>query len=82
MVSSSADVFPLARTAAPETDLPNGSINGAGAGSLIGDEALGSDESLGGALLTPIPWLSNTEQTADSTEGIHSSHIGLYTTAG
>lgn len=24
------------------------------------DNTLGSDESLGGALLTPIPWLTNT----------------------
>lgn len=77
MVSSTADVFPLARTAAQGTDLPNGAINGTGAGSLVGDEALGSDESLGGALLTPIPWLSNTEQTTGSTEGITLSCTGL-----
>lgn len=26
---------------------------------MMVDNSLGSDESLGGALLTPIPWLSN-----------------------
>lgn len=69
-VSSSADVFPLSE----QTLLTNG-VNGEGppAGSLLfassineagtrngyDSASLGSDESLGGALLTPIPWLRN-----------------------
>jgi hypothetical protein len=56
-VTSSADVFPL-RTQANATQ-PNGILNGADSGLIFADHALGSDESLGGALLTPIPWLSN-----------------------
>jgi hypothetical protein len=45
-VSSPSTAFPLPQN----TELPNGGLqNGFG---------LGSDESLGGALLTPIPWLT------------------------
>lgn len=55
------------------TALTNGVANGVGNGNGIGgtgtlwtntdlrDAGLGSDESLGGALLTPIPWLKNGE---------------------
>lgn len=66
-VSSSADIFPL-------SDAPpmvNG-VNGDGGGGILWNNSadtrngsgydsssLGSDESLGGALLTPIPWLKN-----------------------
>jgi hypothetical protein len=68
-VSSSADVFPLSEQA----HLTNG-VNGDGTtGTLLfassttdsgtrngyDSASLGSDESLGGALLTPIPWLRN-----------------------
>jgi hypothetical protein len=28
---------------------------------VVTDDSLGSDESLGGALLTPIPWLANPD---------------------
>ncbi|OAL39841.1 hypothetical protein AYO20_00753 [Fonsecaea nubica] len=63
-VSSPADIFPLSDT----PPVVNG-VNGDGGGGILwnnGDvrhgydsNSLGSDESLGGALLTPIPWLRN-----------------------
>ncbi|RMD43036.1 hypothetical protein DV735_g2137, partial [Chaetothyriales sp. CBS 134920] len=94
-VSSSADIFPLC----DGQHVANGVINGETGGGilwkndetrngnynpLIGGE-LGSDESLGGALLTPIPWLrhdrsssmegdADAEPDADVPEHGHSSH--------
>lgn len=57
-VSSSADIFPLPQAAMP---VSRGSLtNGTGEPDLPplpAVNSLGSDESLGGALLTPIPWL-------------------------
>ncbi|KAI1620379.1 hypothetical protein EDD37DRAFT_177300 [Exophiala viscosa] len=63
-VSSSADIFPLSDT----PPMVNG-VNGDGGGGILwnndntrngyDNNSLGSDESLGGALLTPIPWLRN-----------------------
>ena len=35
---------------------------------MVTDESLGSDESLGGALLTPIPWLRNHDLEAVQAE--------------
>lgn len=73
-VSSTADIFPLPHAqplpnSVIDSGLVNGFMNGDsnGAGSGGGilwnsssrDGALGSDESLGGALLTPIPWMIN-----------------------
>lgn len=60
-VTSGADIFPFNTPAS--NDLSNGLLhptNSAGT-YLTPDYAhgLGSDESLGGALLTPIPWLTN-----------------------
>lgn len=59
-----------------DSTLTNGIVNGVGSGTGGGgilwtnsdsrngyDAALGSDESLGGALLTPIPWLKNGVST-------------------
>ncbi|KAH8427989.1 uncharacterized protein LDX57_005695 [Aspergillus melleus] len=71
-VTSSADVFPLQVQEA--TSQPNGVMNGGESSFLLPDHSLGSDESLGGALLTPIPWLSNAaspgvEDAALETEG-------------
>ncbi|KAJ5570069.1 uncharacterized protein N7459_009499 [Penicillium hispanicum] len=62
-VTSGADVFPFSTPANTSTQ-SNGlvhSTNSAGT-YLTPDHAhgLGSDESLGGALLTPIPWLTST----------------------
>ncbi|PYI12390.1 hypothetical protein BO78DRAFT_392250 [Aspergillus sclerotiicarbonarius CBS 121057] len=58
-VTSGADIFPL-QTHNSAASQPNGAVlNGTESGFMFSDHALGSDESLGGALLTPIPWLSN-----------------------
>ncbi|KAG5298243.1 hypothetical protein I7I48_07631 [Histoplasma ohiense] len=64
-VSSGADIFPLPRSmplpgGIIDTNLANG-VNGTGSYNfmLSDSDLLGSDESLGGALLTPIPWLNN-----------------------
>ncbi|KAE8387872.1 hypothetical protein BDV23DRAFT_119505 [Aspergillus alliaceus] len=64
-VTSTADVFPLQMHAG--TDKTNGILNGVESGPMFSDHALGSDESLGGALLTPIPWLSSV--TSPEAEG-------------
>ncbi|KAJ9657764.1 hypothetical protein H2201_008077 [Coniosporium apollinis] len=53
-VSSSVSVFPLPQAAVPSGGLLNGTTSPI---SNSAAAALGSDESLGGALLTPIPWL-------------------------
>lgn len=61
-VTSGADVFPFNApvTTSPQ---PNGLVHPANsAGAYLTPDythGLGSDESLGGALLTPIPWLTN-----------------------
>ncbi|KAI9805877.1 MAG: hypothetical protein M1825_000491 [Sarcosagium campestre] len=71
-VSSTANVFPLPTanmTGSPETSLNNGTSTIIGGGGSVG--GLGSDESLGGALLTPIPWLrpeSASEVRTESTQ--------------
>lgn len=69
-VSSPVSDFPLAALHAPATGnfLTNGDVPVNG---ISEREGLGSDESLGGALLTPIPWLrhnsfSNTSQSSSS----------------
>jgi PPP4R2 len=59
-VSSSADTFPLPQAGyLGDGNQPNGVANGTRSGFMMMDNSLGSDESLGGALLTPIPWLTN-----------------------
>ncbi|GFF98090.1 hypothetical protein IFM61392_00095 [Aspergillus lentulus] len=55
-VTSTADIFPLQTE--PSAGQVNGVLNGGGHGFMFPDHAPGSDESLGGALLTPIPWLT------------------------
>lgn len=67
-VSSGADLFPLPTVSMPDASSEGGTtlLNGASG-------ALGSDESLGGALLTPIPWLRNEqhgEVRIESTETV------------
>lgn len=74
-VTSGANVYPLP-PALPDVGamslLANG-VGGASAGSLSIDTAaansLGSDEALGGALLTPIPWLSRRANGSGSEDG-------------
>jgi PPP4R2 len=78
-VSSSADIFPLSENA---SRLVNG-VNGDRGGGILwknditndgyDKDSLGSDESLGGALLTPIPWLRNTSNDSADTEETRSS---------
>jgi hypothetical protein len=65
-VQSTTQLFPL-----PIAALPNagGVLNGVSATPSTTRQApeLGSDESLGGALLTPIPWLANRRDSQPST---------------
>ncbi|EAU36419.1 predicted protein [Aspergillus terreus NIH2624] len=72
-VTSSADVFPLQL----QPTQPNGVHNGAETSFPLPDHAMSGDESLGGALLTPIPWLNN----AASPEGGDGVPEGLETMA-
>lgn len=70
-VTSDAGIFPFTTPANTSTQ-PNGFVqpsNSAGT-YLTPDYAhsLGSDESLGGALLTPIPWLTNASFGAESVD--------------
>ncbi|KAJ5089417.1 Protein phosphatase 4 core regulatory subunit R2 [Penicillium argentinense] len=72
-VTSSADIFPFT-TPANTSSQSNGFVqpsNSAGT-YLTPDYAnsLGSDESLGGALLTPIPWLTAGSYGAESVAGL------------
>ncbi|PYH84486.1 hypothetical protein BO82DRAFT_352039 [Aspergillus uvarum CBS 121591] len=78
-VTSPADIFPFQTTTGtqqpvlPHHQQPNGTLNGSAAAAAATepsfmfsvDNALGSDESLGGALLTPIPWLHNAASSPD-----------------
>ncbi|KKY27991.1 hypothetical protein UCRPC4_g00726 [Phaeomoniella chlamydospora] len=59
-------------------DSGGGPLHGNGAGGILWnnsaiDNGLGSDESLGGALLTPIPWLANRENG----DAVGSPELGL-----
>lgn len=67
-VTSSAEIFPLQVQAS--TSQPNGVTNGGGSSGLLFDHAPGSDESLGGALLTPIPWLNAASFEEESGEPV------------
>ena len=69
-VTSSADIFPF-QTPASENAQTNGIAHpGKSSVYMAPDylQGLGSDESLGGALLTPIPWLSNASFDGDDEE--------------
>jgi hypothetical protein len=61
-VSSGANIFPLPQT--PLQPLAGG-MNGVSANASTNWNNLGSDESLGGALLTPIPWLKPERAVED-----------------
>ncbi|KAL4955633.1 hypothetical protein BDW69DRAFT_160365 [Aspergillus filifer] len=69
-VTSSADVFPFPMQSGTAQPQPNGTLNGAETTFMMSDNALGSDESLGGALLTPIPWLNNASSPGAEAAGI------------
>lgn len=67
-VSSPLTVFPLPQAVLPTA---SGLLNGVTPSTTPQPAPLGSDESLGGALLTPIPWLQNRGQNeliSESTE--------------
>ena len=63
-VSSNVNQYPLASGPSPYSSLPNG--GGFSPPVALTADELGSDESLGGALLTPIPWLSATDSSSPS----------------
>ncbi|KAI5846991.1 hypothetical protein BZA05DRAFT_131924 [Tricharina praecox] len=63
-VSSTATAFPLEPA---NSVLQNGGNSGA-TGGVNGTFGLGSDESLGGALLTPIPWLMRDDCGGEAEE--------------
>ncbi|KAJ5567489.1 Protein phosphatase 4 core regulatory subunit R2, partial [Penicillium sp. DV-2018c] len=71
-VTSSADIFPF-KTPAASDILSNGQMHpGINAGAYVTPDyahCFGSDESLGGALLTPIPWLMNVPFDGDDANG-------------
>ncbi|KGO64641.1 Protein phosphatase 4 core regulatory subunit R2 [Penicillium italicum] len=61
-VTSSADIFPFHTPAVTNAQTNGLVLPGDSSGVYIAPDfaqGLGSDESLGGALLTPIPWLTN-----------------------
>jgi hypothetical protein len=74
-VTSTADVFPFPMQSGAATAQPNGTLNGAQATFSLSDDALGSDEALGGALLTPIPWLNNASSPEPEGTGISEGTI-------
>ncbi|KAL5000546.1 hypothetical protein BDV10DRAFT_35295 [Aspergillus recurvatus] len=78
-VTSSADVFPLPMQSGAATAQPNGTLNGAQTTFSLPDDALGSDEALGGALLTPIPWLNNT--SSPGPEGTGCDEVPIVTSS-
>ncbi|KAJ5086698.1 hypothetical protein NUU61_008005 [Penicillium alfredii] len=71
-VTSGADIFPFQTPSGPETSL-NGPLHSNPGGTYLGPDyshGLGSDESLGGALLTPIPWLTNVSFEAEDSAAL------------
>lgn len=68
-VSSGADIFPLPVSLPADNILDASLANGVNGSTstafMLNDNSLGSDESLGGALLTPIPWLNNSTPSSD-----------------
>lgn len=61
-VTSSASLFPFsAQSPSSNAQQPNGIVNGGlGTSFMAAEASIGADDSLGGALLTPIPWLSHS----------------------
>ncbi|KAJ5781589.1 uncharacterized protein N7518_010072 [Penicillium psychrosexuale] len=71
-VTSSADVFPFQTPAVTIAQTNGILLPGDSTGVYITPEfaqGLGSDESLGGALLTPIPWLVNASFEGEDSNG-------------
>ncbi|KAJ5203170.1 hypothetical protein N7449_005249 [Penicillium cf. viridicatum] len=71
-VTSSADVFPFQTPAVTNAQSNGLVLPGNSSGVYMAPDfahGLGSDESLGGALLTPIPWLTNTSFEGEDANG-------------
>jgi len=68
-VTSPSNRYPLA---APDS-VPNGVVEAVSWGNISTSAGVGSDEALGGALLTPIPWLADQGSREGSREGASSS---------
>ncbi|OQD65411.1 hypothetical protein PENPOL_c006G05653 [Penicillium polonicum] len=71
-VTSSADIFPFQTPAVTNAQSNGLVLPGNSAGVYMAPEfaqGLGSDESLGGALLTPIPWLTNASFEGEDANG-------------
>ncbi|KAJ6149296.1 Protein phosphatase 4 core regulatory subunit R2 [Penicillium samsonianum] len=71
-VTSSADVFPFQTPAVTNAPTNGLVLPGNSSGVYTAPDfahGLGSDESLGGALLTPIPWLTNASFEGEDTNG-------------
>ncbi|KAL4865679.1 hypothetical protein BDV12DRAFT_174114 [Aspergillus spectabilis] len=82
-VTSTADIFPLPMQSVAATAQPqaNGTLNGTENAFILTDNTFGSDESLGGALLTPIPWLNNASVSSPGPEGTELDEVSITTTA-
>ncbi|EKG18168.1 Protein phosphatase 4 core regulatory subunit R2 [Macrophomina phaseolina MS6] len=81
-VSSATSIFPLPQAVLPaSTGILNGitpTTSTTASSTSSSERGLGSDESLGGALLTPIPWLQNNnsrEQRSASANGNNSELV-------
>ncbi|OQE08745.1 hypothetical protein PENVUL_c008G06671 [Penicillium vulpinum] len=71
-VTSSADIFPFQTPAVTNAPTNGLVLPGNSSGVYIAPDfaqGLGSDESLGGALLTPIPWLNNPSFAGEDANG-------------
>ncbi|OQE43458.1 hypothetical protein PENCOP_c003G02623 [Penicillium coprophilum] len=71
-VTSSADIFPFQTPATTNANTNGLVLPGNSSGAYITPDfahGLGSDESLGGALLTPIPWLNNASFEGEDANG-------------
>lgn len=89
-VTSSADIFPFQTPAVTNAQSNGLVLPGNSAGVYMAPEfaqGLGSDESLGGALLTPIPWLTNASFEGEDANGdsgilVEGTFIYYYRTTG
>ncbi|CAI7628681.1 unnamed protein product [Penicillium palitans] len=71
-VTSSADIFPFQTPAVTDAQSNGLVLPGNSSGVYMAPDfaqGLGSDESLGGALLTPIPWLTNASFEGEDANG-------------
>jgi hypothetical protein len=71
-VTSSADIFPFQTPAGTNAQINGLGLAGNNGGAYMPPDfahSLGSDESLGGALLTPIPWLTNASFESEDANG-------------